>query len=48
VLLASVVLGRAFALGQGRESGVDSVLPTVGQRPTSSEALRAITDGEEM
>jgi hypothetical protein len=47
VLFASVVLGRAFALGSGRESGIDSVLPTIGQRPTSAEALRAITDGEE-
>jgi NADH-quinone oxidoreductase subunit H len=47
VLLASVVLGRAFALGQGRETGMDSVLPTIGRRPTSPEALRRITDGEE-
>jgi len=26
---------------------MDSVLPTIGRRPTSPEALRRITDGEE-
>jgi hypothetical protein len=47
VLLASIVLGRAFLLGSSRETGVDSVLPTVGQRPLPEEVLRALSEGEE-
>jgi hypothetical protein len=46
VLFASVVLGRAFVLGQSRESGGDSVLPPVGQRPLPGRVLRAFTDHE--
>ena len=47
VLLASVVLGRAFELGQTRETGDDSILPTVGERPLPGEVLRSWTEGEE-
>jgi hypothetical protein len=47
VLFASVVLGRAFALGQSRESGPDSVLPPIGQRPLPGQILRAFTDLDE-
>jgi NADH-quinone oxidoreductase subunit H len=47
VLLASVVLGRAFELGQTRETGADSILPTVGERPLPGEVLRSWTEGEE-
>jgi NADH-quinone oxidoreductase subunit H len=46
VLLAWTVLSRAFELGQGRESGVDAVLPIVGERPLPGEVLRSKTDEE--
>ena len=36
------MLTRAFALGQTREVGADSVLPIVGGRPLPGEVLRAI------
>ncbi len=44
VLFASVLLGRAFMLGQSRETGAESVLPTIGRRPLPEEVLRAYTD----
>ncbi|MFI5035047.1 MAG: NADH-quinone oxidoreductase subunit NuoH [Acidimicrobiales bacterium] len=47
VLVAWTVLTRAFELGQGRERGVDSVLPVVGERPLPGEVLRSLTDEEE-
>jgi NADH-quinone oxidoreductase subunit H len=47
VLLAYSVLTRAFALGQSRETGADSVLPIVGGRPLPGEVLRSMTDEEE-
>ncbi len=47
VLFASVVLTRAFEMGQGRERGVDAVLPTVGERPLPGEVLRRMTDEED-
>jgi hypothetical protein len=46
VLLAWTVLSRAFELGQSRESGVDAVLPIVGERPLPGEVLRSKTDEE--
>jgi NADH-quinone oxidoreductase subunit H len=46
VLLASIVLGRAFLLGSSRERGVDSVLPTVGRRPLPEDVLRRLSEGE--
>jgi NADH-quinone oxidoreductase subunit H len=46
VLLSYSVLGRAFALGQTRETGADAVLPTVGQRPLPGQVLREHTDEE--
>jgi NADH-quinone oxidoreductase subunit H len=47
VLFAWVVLTRAFEMGQGRERGVDAVLPTVGERPLPGDVLRKMTDEEE-
>ncbi|HVA53032.1 MAG TPA: NADH-quinone oxidoreductase subunit NuoH [Acidimicrobiales bacterium] len=47
VMLASVVLGRAFILGQTRETGADSILPPVGPRPLPPEVLRSWSDREE-
>jgi NADH-quinone oxidoreductase subunit H len=44
VLLASVLLSRAFLLGQSRETGPESVLPPVGERPLPEQVLRAWTD----
>ena len=46
VLLAWTLLTRAFTLGQSRESGVDAVLPTIGQRPIPGNVIRKFTDGE--
>jgi NADH-quinone oxidoreductase subunit H len=48
VLFASVVLGRAFVLGRSRETGAESVLPPIGQRPLPGHVLRAFTDKEEV
>jgi len=47
VLLAWTLLTRAFELGQARETGPQSVLPTVGERPLPGRVLRDMTDGEE-
>jgi NADH-quinone oxidoreductase subunit H len=48
VLLAWIVLTRAFELGQGREGGTrDAVLPTVGERPIPGRVIRRFTDGEQ-
>ena len=47
VLLAWTVLTRAFEIGQTRESGVDSVLPTVGERPLPGWRLRSTKNEEE-
>ena len=47
VLIAWTVLGRAFEIGQSRETGADSVLPAVGERPLPGRSLRDMTDGEE-
>ncbi len=46
VLLSWILLSRAFVLGQSRESGVDAVLPTIGQRPIPGNVIRRFTDGE--
>ncbi len=46
VILAWTILTRAFALGQGREESVDSILPPVGERPLPGRVLRAWTDRE--
>ena len=46
VILAWTILSRAFALGQGREESVDSILPPVGERPLPGRVLRAWTDRE--
>ena len=48
VLLASVFLTRAFQLGQTRETGPESVLPPVGQRPLPGHVLRAWTDIDDL
>jgi len=47
VLLAWTLLTRAFELGQTRETGPQSVLPMVGERPLPGRILRDMTDGEE-
>ncbi|HQT99757.1 MAG TPA: NADH-quinone oxidoreductase subunit NuoH [Acidimicrobiales bacterium] len=47
VLVASVVLARAFELGHHREVGPDTVLSPVGRRPLPEEVLRKMTDGPE-
>jgi len=47
VLVAWTILGRAFEIGQGRETGVDTVLPAVGERPLPGRVLRDMTDREE-
>ncbi len=47
VLLAWILLTRAFDLGYTRERGDESVLRTVGRRPLPGEVLRATTDEEE-
>ncbi len=46
VLVAWIMLTRAFELGTARERGADSPLPVVGARPLPGEVLRAITDRE--
>jgi NADH-quinone oxidoreductase subunit H len=46
VLLAWILLTRAFALGYSRERGDESILRTVGRRPLPGDALRASTDEE--
>jgi len=46
VLLAWVVLSRAFELGHSRDRGDQSVLRTVGRRPIPDEVLREHTDEE--
>jgi NADH-quinone oxidoreductase subunit H len=47
VLLAWILLSRAFALGYSRERGDDSILRPVGRRPLPGSVLRASTDEEE-
>jgi NADH-quinone oxidoreductase subunit H len=47
VMMASIVLGRAFVLGSTRETGADAILPSVGQRPLPPEVLRAWSEREE-
>ncbi len=44
VLLASVLLSRAFELGSTRATGAESILPVVGQRPLPPEVLRGWTE----
>ncbi len=46
VLVAWILLTRAFELGTARERGADSPLPVVGERPLPGEVLRAWTDRE--
>jgi hypothetical protein len=46
VLLAWIVLSRAFALGHSRDRGDQSVLRTVGRRPIPDDVLREHTDEE--
>ena len=47
VVLAWLVLTRAFEIGQTRETGAESVLPTVGERPLPGWRLRATKNEEE-
>ena len=47
VMIAWVLLTRAFDIGSGRETGTESVLPTIGERPLPERTLRKLTDGEE-
>jgi len=44
VLFSSLLLARSFEIGASREQGPESVLPAVGTRPISAEALRAMSD----
>jgi NADH-quinone oxidoreductase subunit H len=46
VVLAWLVLTRAFEIGATRESGPDTILPVVGERPLPGETLRSSTDEE--
>ncbi len=46
VLLAWILLTRAFDLGYSRERGDEAVLRTVGPRPLPGDVLRASTDDE--
>jgi NADH-quinone oxidoreductase subunit H len=46
VLLAWLVLTRAFELGKTRESGPERVLPTVGERPIPGRVIRKLSDEE--
>ena len=46
VVLAWLVLTRAFEIGTTRESGPDTILPVVGERPLPGETLRSSTDEE--
>jgi len=46
VLLAWIVLTRAFELGKTRESGPERVLPTVGERPIPGRLIRKLSDEE--
>jgi len=46
VLLAWVVLTRAFELGKTRESGPERVLPTIGERPIPGRVIRRLSDEE--
>jgi NADH-quinone oxidoreductase subunit H len=46
VLLAWIVLSRAFVLGHSRDRGDESVLRTVGRRPIPGDVLREHTDEE--
>ena len=47
VLIAWTLLTRAFELGHGREGGVESILPTVGERPLPGPVLRKLTDEQD-
>lgn len=47
VLLASVMVSRAFEIGHRREVGPDTVLQPVGLRPLSGEQFRALTEAPE-
>ena len=47
VLMSSLLLTRAFDLGSKRESGADSILPTIGQRPHPGQVLRSWSEQEE-
>jgi NADH-quinone oxidoreductase subunit H len=46
VLVAWIVLTRAFELGKTRESGPERVLPTVGERPIPGRVIRRLSDEE--
>jgi NADH-quinone oxidoreductase subunit H len=46
VLIAWIVLTRAFVLGQSRDRGDQSVLRTIGRRPIPDDVLRTHTDEE--
>ena len=46
VVLAWLVLTRAFEIGATRETGPDTILPVVGERPLPGETLRSATDEE--
>ena len=46
-LFGSVLLTRAFAIGENREAGPDAVLRTIGERPLPPYILRQLTDGDD-
>ncbi len=48
VLMASLVLARAFDLGSKRESGSDSIVPTIGQCPLPGQVLRSWSEEQEV
>ena len=44
VIMAWVLLSRAFELGEDRSSGPGALIPVVGERPLPGEVIRAISD----
>jgi len=47
VIMAWVLLSRAFELGEDRSSGPGALIPTVGERPLPGQVIRAISDATE-
>jgi NADH-quinone oxidoreductase subunit H len=45
VILSSLLLSRAFELGEARSEGPESVLPSVAQRPIPGHVIRELLDG---
>ena len=47
VIFASTLLARAFAIGQDREQGPESVLPEVATRPLPGPVIRQLLDSDD-